>query len=233
MLSLRAGPPLPSRPPPRLTAARPRVQVLTTGSWPTQTAAKCNLPRELESCCAQFQAYYLRAHSGRKLTWQTNMGNADLKARTLGLRAWGLGLYLGARDRSRQVDVRTRAFGRTSGRGALGQSSGALCRGCPSLLSVRHNSRAPRRAAPPWLRQVNFATKRHELNVSTYQMCILLLFNEAERLPYRDIQEATQIAPAELKRNLQSLACVKVRPAHERAECNAKGSESGSSNRQN
>ena len=57
------------------------LQVLTTGSWPTQTAAKCNLPRELEACCGQFQNYYLRAHSGRKLTWQTNMGNADLKVR--------------------------------------------------------------------------------------------------------------------------------------------------------
>lgn len=60
--------------------------------------------------------------------------------------------------------------------------------------------------------QVNFATKRHELNVSTYQMCVLLLFNEAERLSYGEILEATQIAAAELKRNLQSLACVKVRP---------------------
>ena len=58
--------------------------------------------------------------------------------------------------------------------------------------------------------QVNFATKRHELNVSTYQMCVLLLFNESERLSYGEILEATGIAPAELKRNLQSLACVKV-----------------------
>ena len=55
--------------------------MLTTGSWPTQTAAKCNLPRELEHCCKSFQDYYLKAHSGRKLSWQTNMGNADLKAR--------------------------------------------------------------------------------------------------------------------------------------------------------
>ena len=60
--------------------------------------------------------------------------------------------------------------------------------------------------------QANFSGKRHELNVSTYQMCILLLFNEADRLSYGDIREATQITPAELKRNLQSLACVKVQP---------------------
>ena len=50
--------------------------------------------------------------------------------------------------------------------------------------------------------------------MSTYQMCILLLFNETERLSYAEIQEATQITPAELKRNLQSLACVKVRSPH-------------------
>jgi cullin 3 len=111
------------------------VQVLTTGSWPTQSAAQCSLPREMERCCTEFQAYYLRAHSGRKLTWQSNMGSADLKA--------------------------------------------------------------------------TFGSKRHELNVSTYQACILLLFNESESLSFRDILAATGIPPAELKRNLQSLACVK------------------------
>lgn len=52
--------------------------------------------------------------------------------------------------------------------------------------------------------------RKHELNVSTYQMAILMLFNEADRLSYVDIAEATQIPPADLKRSLQSLACVKV-----------------------
>ena len=51
------------------------VQVLTTGSWPTQSSAKCNLPRELERGCEDFKAFYLASHSGRKLSWQTNMGN--------------------------------------------------------------------------------------------------------------------------------------------------------------
>lgn len=54
------------------------VQVLTTGSWPTQTAAKCNLPRELERCCEDFKTFYLASHSGRKLSWQTNMGHAGM-----------------------------------------------------------------------------------------------------------------------------------------------------------
>ncbi len=69
--------------------------------------------------------------------------------------------------------------------------------------------------------QANFSGKRHELNVSTYQMCILLLFNEADRLSYGDIREATQITPAELKRNLQSLACVKVWGSHEDPRTNS------------
>ena len=55
------------------------LQVLTTGSWPTQSAAKCNMPRECEHVCQDFTDFYLKTHSGRRLTWQTNMGNADLK----------------------------------------------------------------------------------------------------------------------------------------------------------
>ena len=54
------------------------LQVLTTGSWPTQTATTCTLPREVETACTRFQDFYLRTHSGRKLSWQTNMGNAGV-----------------------------------------------------------------------------------------------------------------------------------------------------------
>ncbi len=52
------------------------LQVLTTGSWPTQTAPKCTLPREVDEACTRFKDFYLSTHSGRKLSWQTNMGNA-------------------------------------------------------------------------------------------------------------------------------------------------------------
>eukprot|EP00898_Chlorokybus_atmophyticus_P002087 jgi/Chlat1/287/Chrsp1S03176 len=111
------------------------VHVLTTGSWPTQTGARCNLPAELLPCCDKFKTFYLSTHTGRRLTWQTNMGSADIKA--------------------------------------------------------------------------TFAKSKHELNVSTYQMCILMLFNKADKLSYREIEQATDIPAIDLKRNLQSLACVK------------------------
>ncbi|XP_021299918.1 cullin-3A [Herrania umbratica] len=112
------------------------VQVLTTGSWPTQPSITCNLPAEMSALCEKFRSYYLGTHTGRRLSWQTNMGTADIKA----------------------------IFGK-------GQ--------------------------------------KHELNVSTYQMCVLMLFNNADRLSYKEIEQATEIPASDLKRCLQSMACVK------------------------
>lgn len=106
------------------------VQVLTTGFWPTQNAAaKCNLPSEVLKCTEHFTTFYMSQHTGRRLTWQTNMGNADLKA--------------------------------------------------------------------------IFVNRKHELNVSTYQLCILLLFNEQSLLSYKEIDQQTQIPAVDLKRALQ------------------------------
>jgi cullin 3 len=62
------------------------VHVLTTGFWPTQSAAKCNLPPEIIKCCEVFKKYYLSNHNGRRLTWQTNMGTGDLRAKFKGKR---------------------------------------------------------------------------------------------------------------------------------------------------
>ncbi|AAF22918.1 putative cullin; 66460-68733 [Arabidopsis thaliana] len=112
------------------------VQVLTTGSWPTQPTIQCNLPAEVSVLCEKFRSYYLGTHTGRRLSWQTNMGTADIKA----------------------------VFGK-------GQ--------------------------------------KHELNVSTFQMCVLMLFNNSDRLSYKEIEQATEIPTPDLKRCLQSMACVK------------------------
>ncbi|KAE8682398.1 Cullin-3 [Hibiscus syriacus] len=112
------------------------VHVLTTGSWLTQPITTCNLPAEILGICEKFRNYYLGTHTGRRLSWQTNMGTADLKA--------------------------------TFGKG-----------------------------------------QKHELNVSTYQMCVLMHFNNTDRLSYMEIEQATKIPVVDLKRCLQSLACVK------------------------
>nr|XP_043624376.1 cullin-4-like isoform X2 [Erigeron canadensis] len=49
----------------------------------------------------------------------------------------------------------------------------------------------------------------HELNV--YQTVVLMLFNDAQKLSFEDIKDATSIEDKELRRTLQSLACGKVR----------------------
>jgi cullin 3 len=113
------------------------VHVLTTGFWPTQAAAKCNLPPEVLNCCDVFKKFYLSNHNGRRLTWQTNMGTGELKAQ--------------------------------------------------------------------------FGPKRHELSVSTYQMCILLLFNNIDTLSYKEVLESTEIPISDLKRGLLSLTAGKYK----------------------
>ncbi|KAM9960053.1 hypothetical protein ACTFIW_007286 [Dictyostelium discoideum] len=107
------------------------VHVLTTGFWPTQNTANCNLPREILLCCEAFKSYYLSNHNGRLLLWQTNMGTAEIKA--------------------------------------------------------------------------NFPSKSHELQVSSYQMVILLLFNDQSKLTFKEIADQTGIPTIDLKRNLLAL----------------------------
>ncbi|CAJ1942444.1 unnamed protein product [Cylindrotheca closterium] len=117
------------------------VDVLTNGYWPSQKVPPCTLPTQVQDAIKKFSDFYLEKHSGRKLSWQTSAGSADLKA----------------------------TFGS----------------------------------------EPNY--RRHELIVSTYQMCILLLFNEKETLTLGEIRSETQIPDQELRRHLISLCTPKNR----------------------
>eukprot|EP00397_Hematodinium_sp_SG-2012_P003195 GEMP01003203.1.p1 GENE.GEMP01003203.1~~GEMP01003203.1.p1 ORF type:complete len:773 (+),score=115.20 GEMP01003203.1:90-2408(+) len=48
---------------------------------------------------------------------------------------------------------------------------------------------------------------KHELNVSTYQACILVMFNSQDIIRYEHIAQSTKIPAEELKRQLLSLYC--------------------------
>jgi len=111
------------------------VDVLTTGYWPSQKAPQCTLPETIQSSIEHFSKFYLGEHTGRKLSWQTTAGAAELRA--------------------------------------------------------------------------NFGGRRHDLLVSTYQMCILLLFNEEDVLTLGQIRTRTQIPDSELRRHLISLCTPK------------------------
>ena len=69
-----------------------RVHVLTSMTWPIEmmeslnnpidgTVRKVIYPPDIERLKQRFENFYSKKHSGRRLTWQPQMGTADLKAR--------------------------------------------------------------------------------------------------------------------------------------------------------
>jgi cullin 3 len=62
--------------------------------------------------------------------------------------------------------------------------------------------------------KVTFKTHKHILNLSSFALIILLLFENlgtGESLTYAEIKNATEIPDRELQRNLYSLACAKFK----------------------
>ena len=126
------------------------INVLTSTMWPLEAMAPafgsgdsrptCVFPPSIDAIKQGFEKFYLGKHSGRQLTWQANMGTADIRA-------------------------------------YFPESKGKI--------------------------------KTRELNVSTYAMVILLLFNDlpsGASITCEEIQARTNIPLNELSRNLQSLA---------------------------
>lgn len=118
------------------------VDVLTNGYWPSQNVPSCTLPGQVQDAIDRYTKFYLEKHTGRKLSWQTSAGAAELRA----------------------------TFG----------------------------------SGPD-----NY--QRHELCVSTYQMCILLLFNDTDTLTLGQIRSKTHVPDQELRRHLISLCTPKNR----------------------
>lgn len=51
--------------------------MLTTGSWPAARSAPCALPMELEQCSHIFGEFYKQKHSGRKLSWHSQVRSCE------------------------------------------------------------------------------------------------------------------------------------------------------------
>ncbi|ORX61458.1 Cullin-domain-containing protein [Hesseltinella vesiculosa] len=60
----------------------PSVTVLTSTFWPMNLSGvpKCIMPPKVMDACRAFEQFYFARHSGRRLTWQCQMGTADVKA---------------------------------------------------------------------------------------------------------------------------------------------------------
>lgn len=58
------------------------VQTLTASHWTMKSAPPCTLPAQVTSACESFQQYYWdRFKTGRRLTWLSQVGTADIKVR--------------------------------------------------------------------------------------------------------------------------------------------------------
>ncbi|XP_044750853.1 cullin-3-A isoform X3 [Coccinella septempunctata] len=139
------------------------MRVLTTGFWPTQSATpKCHIPPVPLAAFESFRRFYLGKHSGRQLTLQPQLGNADLNA-----------VFYGPKKDDADKD--------------------GACSSSTSLVSNR--SCGPR---------------KHIIQVSTYQMVVLMLFNNHDKLTYEEILNESDIPERDLIRALQSLAMGKA-----------------------
>jgi len=64
-----------------LTVVDFSILVLSTASWPlTPPTTSFNLPNELIKSYDRFHSFYTTKHSGRKLTWLTNLSRGEMKA---------------------------------------------------------------------------------------------------------------------------------------------------------
>jgi len=55
------------------------VNVCTTGYWPSRANVPSNLPQDVALACDKFKRFYLNQHSGHKLDWRLDQGQAELQ----------------------------------------------------------------------------------------------------------------------------------------------------------
>ena len=59
------------------------IQTLTNSHWSMKAQPPVRLPAVVAECCKHFNAFYLeKFKTGRRLSWLTHVGGADLKVHT-------------------------------------------------------------------------------------------------------------------------------------------------------
>ncbi|KAF2359059.1 Cullin N-terminal [Trinorchestia longiramus] len=173
------------------------VRVLTSGYWPTTlTTSKTNIPLAPHTAFQTFRRFYLNKHSGRQLTLQPQLGSADLNA-----------IFFGAR-REEAVSTATTAANPASPAcsdvpAAPVPAAAAASEDAATAVST---SSAPPPAPVGLSGSGSSGVRKHIIQVSTYQMVIVMLFNTREKWTYEEIQSETDIPERDLLRAMQSLA---------------------------
>lgn len=55
------------------------VSVCTTGCWPSSKCPRVAPPKDIEFACEKFKRFYLNLHSGHKLEWRLDQGQAEVR----------------------------------------------------------------------------------------------------------------------------------------------------------
>uniref|UniRef100_A0A5K3EIC7 CULLIN_2 domain-containing protein n=1 Tax=Mesocestoides corti TaxID=53468 RepID=A0A5K3EIC7_MESCO len=173
------------------------VRVLTIGLWPTQTTSpRVSLPSDAVDAFNAYSNFYLSKHSGRKISLHSNLGHAEL-----------LGIFTGPTsgdDTPGHLDVggatlRVSNSGTSSGSAAPSSSSGGAG-GLPGSPGVSEPLDNAATSAPG-----NAYTRKYILQVSTFQMVILMLFNQRNRFTLTELIAETGIPERDLVRSLMAL----------------------------
>lgn len=125
-----------------------------------------------------FLNFYLDKHNGRKLTLQSQLGCVDLNAE-----------FYTSVKRTPNIDSQIKT-----------NIDNTVSSSAPNM-NLSHGNVA--NATEP---QYIIKPRKHILNVSTYQMAVLMLFNSRRKMTYEDIKNETDIPDKDLTRALQSLA---------------------------
>jgi len=168
---------------------------LTTGFWPTQsTPSKCNIPTSPRNAFEAFRRFYLGKHSGRQLTLQSQLGWADLNA-----------IFYGAKKEELPLDNANNASAQAVN-ACIPSSSNNL----DDIVSTSSSTSSFSTPQTPVSNSTKITPRKHIIQVSTHQMCVLMLFNNRDKISYEDIANETDIAEKDLVRALQSLAMGKA-----------------------
>ena len=168
-----------------------------------------NVPRIPAAAFDVFKSFFLAKHSGRILTLLPTTGTVDLNA-----------VFYGTKDH-KSKDSSTGSSVTSTPTVEVPAGAGAVVAVVPG--TPQDGASALDEAGPSSSSSSggagngnssqidpNNKGRRHIVCTSTFQMCVLLLFNLRDKLTYEEIKEETSIPDRELTRALQPLAMGKA-----------------------
>lgn len=155
--------------------------------------------------------FYLGKHNGRQLTLQANLGSAEVTAIFFGLPSTrGSGIAVASTEAS-GVGQTSLAVEQATGSASSHESSSAIIVQPESAPISSHTPAIVSSAtggSGVVLRSGSLAgvqSRKYILQVSTFQMIVLMLFNDQAEWTLRDMLAMSNIADKDLVRTLQSL----------------------------